>query len=282
MKKRFIHWICLFLMLLPLVTTPAYADCAPKPTTHVTIHDARGKRVLVTLLSQEDSTGPHATVEPGQDPDESLSKDAQAAFLAFRDYVDADGFHFLGVVQDGDLSWNYYPPETFKVALYVPEDGKILVSREIYTRYAFHSDYRLWVDVTGYDQSGSVSMAMKKDQDLAQEIWEFLGRVVLTLAVELGVALVFGYRNKRQLKIILGANLITQVGLNLCLTVWYFFQGPLDALIRLALGEVLVLIVESSLYAKRLKGEKGGAFRPIAYAIVANLASVWIGWQVLT
>jgi hypothetical protein len=107
-----------------------------------------------------------------------------------------------------------------------------------------------------------------------------LFRVVLTLAMELAVARVFGLTEPGQKKLILRVNLLTQVGLNLLLWGWYYFDGPLAAMVRLIQAEILVLVVESVIYQRKLRQEESRG-KILGYTILANLASVTLGFLFL-
>lgn len=87
-----------------------------------------------------------------------------------------------------------------------------------------------------------------------------------------------GYREKRHVKVILSVNLVTQVILNVMLTIWYIFDGPMDAMIRLFLAEIVVLALESVIYGRRLREDGKGTGKAVAYAVVANLSSLIAGW----
>ena len=282
MKKRILVWVLCVALLVPLMTVTAYADCAPKPSINVDVLCA--KNVIVTLLAEGDGYGPNSTIRPGELPEEWRGFDSDAELRAwerFRDYQDPDGFHFWGEMEWHGIYWGYYGPNTFKVAVYFPDTDVLIVSDEIYETYAFHSDFRLWLPNTDYTDEQIVAMDLKKDFDWMEEAWQFLIRVVITLAVEFAVAWLMGYREKRHIKTILAVNLVTQVLLNVLLTLWYFFDGPLSALIRLALAEIVILILESVIYARRLPGEGQRKAKAILYAFAANLASVYIGWHLI-
>lgn len=96
-----------------------------------------------------------------------------------------------------------------------------------------------------------------------------------------GVAWLFGYRERAHIRLILFVNLVTQVGLNLLVSVWYFFEGQLSALLLLILAELVVLAVELIFYCRRLRTENRGAGWAALYTIAANLASVYIGWHLI-
>ena len=75
-------------------------------------------------------------------------------------------------------------------------------------------------------------------------------------------------------------NLLTQVGLNLLLWGWYYFDGPLVAMVRLILAEILVLVVESAIYLRKLRMDESRG-KILGYTILANLASVTLGFLFL-
>lgn len=282
MKKRILAWFLCAALLVPLVTVTAYADCAPKPSVNVDV--LCSKNVIVTLLAEGNGNGPNQTVPPGEGPagwqhyetDEELR-----AWERFRDYQDPDGFHFWGEMDWHGIDWRYYPPEVFKIAVYLPMEDVLIVSEEIYETYAFHSDFRVWIPDLGYTDGQVVAMDLQKDFDWMEETWEFFLRVLITLAVEFAVAWLLCYREKRHIRTILAVNLVTQVLLNVLLTLWYFFDGPLNALIRLALAEIVVLVLESVIYVRRLPGEGEKKGKAVLYAVAANLASVYIGWHLI-
>lgn len=283
MKKRMISLLLLVLLLLPLVTVTVSADMGPKPGTSITVRPGGGEYAIVTLLAQEESNGPHWTIGPDDEPSSRIAENERLAkaWYAFRDYADPDGYHFWGEIYEGSVTWGYFPPENFKIAVYYPEYGILWVSEDSYERYAFDSDYRLNLPAVGAGaQSGEVDMVLKKTSNLGSELAGFLIRVVLTLAIELAVARIFGLTEPGQKKLILRVNLLTQVGLNLLLWGWYYFDGPLAAMVRLILAEILVLVVESAIYLRKLRQEESRG-KILGYTILANLASVTLGFLFL-
>lgn len=283
MKKRVISLILMVLLLLPVLTVTVSADMGPKPGTSITVRPGGGEYAVVTLLAREESNGPHWTIGLDEEPSSRIAKDerlAQAWYI-FRDYADPDGYHFWGNVYEGHVTWGYYPPEEFKIAVYYPEYGILWVSEDSYERYAFDSDFRLNLPAVGAGaQSGEVDMVLKKTSNLGSELAGFLFRVLLTLAMELAVARVFGLTDDGQKKLILRVNLLTQVGLNLLLWGWYYFDGPLAAMVRLILAEILVLVVEGAIYLRKLRLEESRG-KILGYTILANLASVTLGFLFL-
>ena len=283
MKKRMISLLLLVLLLLPLVTVTVSADMGPKPGTSITVHPGGGEYAVVTLLAREESNGPHWTIGPDDEPSSRIAENERLAkaWYAFRDYADPDGYHFWGEIYEGSVTWGYFPPENFKIAVYYPEYGILWVSEDTYERYAFDSDFRLNLPAVGAGaQSGEVDMVLKKTSNLGSELAGFLFRVLLTLAMELAVARVFGLTEPGQKKLILRVNLLTQVGLNLLLWSWYYFDGPLAAMVRLILAEIVVLVVEGAIYLRKLRLDESRG-KILGYTILANLASVTLGFLFL-
>jgi hypothetical protein len=255
----------------------------PKPGTSIAVRPGGGEYAIVTLLAREENNGPHWTIGPDEEPASWIAKDERLAqaWYAFRDYDDPDGYHFWGEIYEGSVTWGYFPPENFKIAVYYPEYGILWVSEDSYERYAFDSDFRLNLPAVGAGaQTGEVDMVLKKTSNPGSELAGFLFRVVLTLAMELAVARFFGLTELGQKKLILRVNLLTQVGLNLLLWGWYYFDGPLVAMVRLILAEILVLVVESAIYLRKLRLEESRG-RILGYTILANLASVTLGFLFL-
>ena len=283
MKKRVISLILMVLLLLPVLTVTVSADMGPKPGTSITVRPGGGEYAIVTLLAREESNGPHWTIGPDEEPSSRIAKDEMLteAWYAFRDYADPDGYHFWGEIYEGSVTWGYFPPENFKIAVYYPEYGILWVSEDSYERYAFDSDFQLNLPAVGAGaQSGEVDMVLKKTSNPGSELAGFLFRVVLTLAMELAVARIFGLTEPGQKKLILRVNLLTQVGLNLLLWLWYYFDGPLAAMVRLILAEIVVLIVESVIYLRKLRIDES-RLKIVCYTILANLASVTLGFLFL-
>ncbi len=281
MRKRLMNILLCLMVLLPGLTLTARADCAPKPTTSVQVTESRGRQIIVTLLGDTRRYGPNSAVGPEEEAPADLTDSQQAAWKAFRDYDDPEGYCFWGQMDWYGMDWRYYPPEKFKVAVYYPGTDTLVVSRQSFERYAFHSDFRIYLEAETLAEQATVTldMALERDVDWMEEVAEFLSRVTITLAVEVAIALAFGYRGPQAAKAIVLVNLVTQVGLNVLLSLWYIFDGPLNAMLRLIVAELVVLAVEGFYYRKKLADRGKG--RAVAYALVANVASVCLGWLMI-
>lgn len=258
--------------LLSVICIPVCADCAPKPVTVIYTTGEGSETVWITVLGEEwDFAAPARKGEdkPPSDPEKAR------AWNAFISWEDPDGLVFGDELYQSSLRWTYYAPDPFRVALYFPETEVLLISEEIFERYAFQSNYSLDLDGLDKSQSGMVSMTLDGSVDWIAELVRLIPRILITLGIEILLALLWGY--KEQIRLIMAVNLVTQIGLNIMLSLWYLFDGPLDAMLMLIQAEIVVLIVECIFYVRRLPG-KGWAF---FYTVAANLLSCWMGFQIL-
>ena len=209
-RKVFIFMMCLVLLMTMPIS--ASADMGPKPSVRIEFTGIEGETYYGTLLSLRDSTGPasawngnpdYAHYHPG---DEGYD-----IWLKFVEYQDTDGYYFLQEWWDcsetNQLNWTYYPPTSFKILLYFPETDTFYVS-PVYERYAFDSYFT--VDLSEYDTDPILA---SKSYDYTWELISLAARIVLTIALELGIALLFGYREKKVLGLLAVVNIVTQVTL---------------------------------------------------------------------
>lgn len=175
--------------------------------------------------------------------------------------------------------------------MYFPQRD-VFVSTGVCERYAFDSCFT--VDLSGQAPTaapvddggteGTVStqtLEAVRSYDYTGEAVSLAARVVLTIGIELGIALLFGYRTRRPLLFIAAVNAVTQLLLNGTLTLLWYWRGQQSWLIfgagYLAL-EALVFAVEAALYVcflKRLAPADGR--HPVWYALTANVVSFAAG-----
>lgn len=288
MKRRYSLFLLSFTLLAAvLLPLTVHADMGPKPSVRVHFENLSGEVCYGTLLSQESSTGPHSVWDGNEDHIYGVRDDDMEIWRAFAGYQDTDGFYFLGqmwkVGTDGKLVWSYFPPQTFKVLLYYPESGRFAVSGKC-ERYAFDSYFT--IDMAGERMSmavpdGSDSLpVVRRSYPLGKEILLLSVRFLLTVAVEIAIALLFGIRGKKPLLFLLAVNAVTQVLLNLSMNL--FNVRPSDLLYCLVyfLLELAVFALEAVLYCyllRRLTDKPRRNRYYILYALVANAASFCIG-----
>ena len=113
-----------------------------------------------------------------------------------------------------------------------------------------------------------------------QEMLALGARIVLTILIEMLVALLFGFRQKKQLLILAVVNIITQIILNVLLNVINYNSGPLAFTFFYVLFELIVFALEAVLYCtilKRISEKKKEDAYYTLYSFVANLISFGAG-----
>ena len=284
---RILSLILCVLCLTGCFSVVSFADTGPKPSVIVTFKNLEDTKCFGTLLSENASTGPFSAWD-GTGEGRFGTVDP-AVWQAFVDYEDTDGYFYLqnsfNVGEEKAISWTYYPPERFKILLYFPEYNSYAVSG-VLNKYAFDSYFT--VDMKGVDVSASYTgagsaariSAVKKSYPWTKELLSLLARIVITIAIEIGVALLFRLKEKPVLKFIVIANLITQVILNVSLNIINYREGAFMLIIAYFLLELFVFVIEAALYAARLNRYSAKHHSPwfcIAYAFAANLASFFAG-----
>jgi len=284
-KLRIIFALILSTALFLTLSLTACADCGPKPQLRITFRNAGNERYYSTILSK-------STFEPGAgyvygDANNStewyqkLSQEEQEAVNAFAAYQAQEGFNFFPIMWDSSksvINWGYMPPDEFVLLVYFPESGRMLESNICHT-YAFDSYFAVDLsDVSGDTISvdSGYGISVQPSYQVGEWILEFLSRVLVTIVVELVVALIFGYWEKRTLLFFAIVNVATQILLNIVLSIANVNYGILMFLFAYFVGELLVVIFEAVFYGlyigKYSKKHKRGV-RAVFYAICANIAS---------
>lgn len=285
-KKIFFMGLC-FGIILMVMSTTAYADMGPKPSVVIDFKGLENEKYYVTLLSQVTSTGPHSVL--GEHPNNQRYHKGDEEYEIWEKFVyykDKDGYYFLqyfsNCTETSQFTWGYYPPRKFKILLYFPEYDQFAISEEAYERYAFDSYYN--VDVKGLEVQPSKLIENIKAVRNYDYIWELISlfaRIVATIAIEVLIALLFGFRAKKQLLIIGGINIVTQSILNILLNVINYNQGSMMFVLNYVWMEALVLIIEAVAYSvflhKYSSTESTKKWRAPLYALTANAVSFGIG-----
>lgn len=294
-KKQYLYFLVLLILLLPLPGLTVRADIGPKPSVRITFIGLEEQDYYVTLLSETTSTGPYS---------EGDFSSGYEIGKHFADYQDADGFHYLGYHQEcvkgspQQFAWTYYPPASFKILLYFPQEDRFLVSEEVYERYAFDSYYT--VERKEREPSAAEGRAVitggevRRSYDYTWELLSLFARIVITIAVELGIAWLFRLRSKGQILVIGVTNLVTQTVLNILLNISNYRSGSWKFVFHYIWMELLVFVIEGIVYSRLLgDGRKGASERaadnteesgtisrrvhPWLYAFAANAASFAAG-----
>lgn len=275
-KLKLTLLVTVLVVVVVMSGSTAFADTGPKPSVHISFKNVQGN-FYCTLLSPGTSSGPFIEWDGTDETLDKIDVDTEI-FLAFANYVDKDGYHFLQYLQlcnqNKSFVWGYHPPSTFKVLVYFPQTDTFFVS-ESYTRYAFNSYYK--VDLGNADASQPLQLT--NNYNYFREIALFLLRAALTVGLEICVALLFGLKQKRTLKVVVIVNVCTQVLLNIFLNVVIYYQGWLALFFLYFVAELLVYIVETVVFCMVLSGKNKVVllWKSFVYPLVANLVSFVAG-----
>lgn len=252
---------------------PVHADAGPKPSVIVNIQGLKNQRYYVTLLSEEDSTGPFCTYDIESFYEESEETEEYMVWQKMIDYQDRDGYYFLQYFQDcsetHQFQWVYHPPMNFKILIYLVEEDEFIVSQDIYNQYAFDSYFTVKVSQNQLTVS----------QNYEHYIFEFCKRAGLTIIIEILFAYYYQIRQKKQLAVIFGANLMTQIILNFILAM----IKPYVLLIYIPymMIEIGIIIGEYRIYKKHLPRYGEVKKNLIEYTILAHILSFIAGMIIL-
>lgn len=296
-KMPIIRWIAFFAACFAGVMIPnvSRADVGPKPSVTINFKGLEKENYYVTLLGKESECGPWSSEGhwSADRPEEEV------VLSAFQEYKDS--FYFLGYYEDctktNQFCWSYRPPESFKILLYFPKYQKLIVCGDIYECYAFDSYYTVTiknVDIAGIAEDcirvragqEKNSTTVVRSYDYGREILLVVLRTILTIVIEILLALAFLYWHRRQLAVICLTNILTQSLLNISLNIIAYYHGiSFTYLFGYLMMEFLVFVVEGLIYRKYLKREEKFVFNekvdnkylPWIYAFVANGVSFMIG-----
>lgn len=283
MIQNILRRISMVLILMAALGIYAFADFGPKPSVVVEFENAGDQEYYVTLMAKEDKLGsPYSRVTAEDQPE----TDDIAIWNRLVAYEDPDGMVFAGNVQkltgDGAYVWGYYPPSEFRVLIYFPDTDSFVESSEILEQYAFDSYYQMdFNDLPENRNEAVAAIPVTRKYNLLWQITAFLLRLAVTVAVECLLAVLFGFKGKRQMLLVLAVNCATQLAMNLLildesvgLFVFYVLQY--------ALIEVGVILAEGLVYClalpKLATPEQNRNIHPIAFAFFGNVASFSLGF----
>ena len=250
-----------------------------------------------TLLSEHPSTGPSSVWDGNEDHAQHKDNEDYAwvntpyeVWYALVNYADSDGYYFLQdsvwqVNETKELSWTYYPPSRFKILLYYP-DSNTFAASGICERYAFDSYYTVDMDGVNmgsveYDDSLSSNDRLNayKSYEWCGEILSLVARILITISIEMLVAIIFGLRTKKDLIVLVTVNTVTQIILNVLLNIINFKSGEAQFITAYIALEILVFMIEAliySIYFKKTSNYKASSFCAL-YSLIANTASFILG-----
>ncbi len=265
-----------------LIVTPAVkADTGPKPRAEYTLFNLEKSDYIVCIIYKGERCGPHVNYKKYENNVDYIN--LKSLRLVDEKVVLPDYFYLL------DIALNYYdtnkiifktgylyPINNYKLLVYDILNDKAYFSNEI-NNYAFNSYYH-------YDFSkingNEFEMESEGIKFVFLNILFFIVRLIITIGIELLIAIPFKF-DKKSIIIIIIVNAITQVLLNLLLTFGYINQGKNIFLwIYYILIEVAITLIESIIYKRYCKIKLKHHLLVILYAFLANLVSFEISFLI--
>ena len=262
---------------------PVHADTGPKPSLRIQC-SGFPENSYVTVLSALREYGPNREMKTWDY--ESQSKDyfdmrgiEKEVFIAISEEAErladaGESLYFWGVVSkcEDEYLFGYWPPEEFKILIYMQDTDEFILSDEVYTRKVFNTAYSCT-----YENN---AMQIRDISTANLSLAGVLLRLLITVAVEYVIGLLFmKYTAKSRMTVIL-ANIITQMLLNVCitLTALKFGSGTPVYAGAILIFEAFIILTEWLIYKTWIR--KDQLAHPLLYSAAANCASYAFGLYV--
>ena len=287
--------ICILLCLIAIFTVSmpkiAYADMGPKESVHVNFIGATKQVYWATLLGRaggpwSEYNGTNARYQEGDGE--------YTAWVKFVEFCSENGLVFEQFVEEctsvDKFSWTYYPPYEFQVLVYFPESDSFAISNQLH-QYRFDSYFT--VDLASSSESviGEARVVSATESyDYFGEIMNLIIRIVLTIAVEIGVFFLFGLLKKKKLwqklSIIAAVNFITQLALNVVMYYSNYVGYIVTIMFIFVISELVIMLLEGIIYSfafVKLEGaleqneKKRLRTSAFFYSVAANVTTWFLG-----
>ncbi len=288
--KKYIILLMMFVMFILCYGT-VNADTGPKPTLEITVINPEDSSYYLDLLGKEGEYGYFEATNGNEEYDNmhdqpiyKYNKDGWKA-IHMRTWVlngkltgDPAEKDKNGKVLTMKHSFGYVGvPQKFKIIIQ-KSDGTIQVSDIIRNGY-FNA--RVKYDMKTNQVLSVRGNILKNGAKLDKEfLKDYLVRLLLTLIIEVFLAIPFFYSKPKRLLLIAVVNIITQTFLTIAMLFNYPFMSnmPFNTgyLAVLAIGEVLVFLAEYLIYVKLFGKEE--KIQIAAYTLIANAVSIAAGF----
>lgn len=281
MMKHIKHFVVPVILLVLMLLT---ALLIQPERNSVTVH-FRGleqQTYYVTLLSDVASTDAWGV---GSDPGDTMEPASRRAWEKFSGFQDPDQYFFLGyltqpALEQETFSWHYCPPTTYKILVYFPEYDTFACS-DSYHSYAFDSIYTVEVPQWNSEAGSEASpLIVYRCYPFGCDGWAAAARVALMLAADLAIALLVGFRSRKQLMVVAGTGFVLHMVQNFLLVYAYMQAGRWAFLGLYFCYGVFVFLAEGAVYGKSLPllgREEKALLSPWGFAATGSLAAFVLG-----
>ncbi|MDF2675068.1 MAG: hypothetical protein K0R09_3337, partial [Clostridiales bacterium] len=164
-------------------------------------------------------------------------------------------------------------PNEFKIAI-LKSDGTLIIS-DMVKRNHFQSVMEYTIGASAISEKAGPNGTVKEVFPM-NYIWGFLLRMIATLIIEIGIALLFKFTLKKSWKTLVFTNVATQIILNIIIISSTIRNGQTSGFFIYIMAELFVVTTELIIYSKSLTEQK--LLRRIVYTIIANLISCIAGF----
>jgi len=269
--KKFLSVLLISMSILLAFPLQAYADSGPKPTLKIIVENPPSEEYYLDLLIDYPNAN-YSWLDK-----EKFNPEKLELLNSYRDgnwrpalvtgtIVPMSSSGLIGKVNGNTMIHDFGyigVPNKFKIII-LTNDNKIISSKEVNT-YTFDS-------VVYYDFETN---KVKTTSSLGFFALKFLGTCILTLLIEGFIMLFFKFSIKKNWKVFLSINVVTQLLLYICLLLITARSSLIYYLTTIIPIELLILIIEAVYYSKKLK--EHSIIRRINYAVVANILSFILG-----
>ncbi len=282
--KKWLQILFIGILFLILFTPIVSADTGPKPSLDIIVLGMDTDEYWLDLLVKNNSS--RSWLE--------ITKEERMKLSKLTEYYDDEGFHpallggtyvplagkLKGEKQDDGSFLHKFSyvgvPELFKIAI-LKQDGTLIIS-DIVNRTQFQSV--MTYDLRNVKITEDIVLSAGKVSEMIPWInmLIYFGiRLILTLLIEIAIALMFGFTFKKSFKVLLITNIATQIILNGIILFSDSTVNLFTGILIFIIVEFLIIIVELITYLKFLT-EKSKIWIAV-YTIIANLMSIVVGFM---
>lgn len=271
--STFILSCCLALMFV------IHSRNEEKTAIHIEIDDLTDEIYYVTILSSEESVA-DSKVYDGSNGTYTQDDQMYPIWEKFTQYEDEDGYFFLQEIVkcqgDTSFTWSDYIPESFKILLYFPEDDSYVVTSirddDMTDYYIIHMD----------EVKSDVPYIPVRRFHTGIIVFFLFIRTAGVIWVELSIAMLFKYRERKQLIFVGVLNGAAHAILNVYLLYAAYQYGVLALLAGLFTFGSIVFLIKTALYnicIPVLASETISRLKVFLYSVVSSVLSsvaVWV------
>lgn len=271
---KVVAFLCFLLVMLLETASVAFADMGPKPEILVKVINPPEGEYYLDLLTQDANSYKRLELDR-YDPEkikllEGYEVDGWKPGLVRGTPMPMWGV-LTGVSTEEGMEHRFGymgVPDDFKLIIVTP-DNTLIISQEI------HRSSLKTILLYDYEKN-----TVLIEQPALAYIKQFLSTCLATLFIEGILLLVFGFSLGKNWIPFLLINVGTQVALTLTIGILFYKEGLLTASIVFFPVELIIIIIESILFALLLR--ENSRRRRVMYAIFANVLSAAIGLSIMT